>query len=65
MSFLLVKGKLGVKLLGCDISYHVFMCERTFALGQVTVEAQWTDKLKEEDGDGCDNEQHHKHHHPN
>lgn len=43
------------------------MCARksTFALGQVAVEAQWTDKLKEKDGDGCDNEQHHKHHHPN
>lgn len=34
-------------------------------MGQVAVEAQRADELKEEDGDGCDDEQHHKHHHPN
>lgn len=65
----MLQGKLGFVLLAlgrndwCDIPDCV--CKPTFALGQVAVEAQRTDKLKEEDGDGCDDEQHHKHHHPN
>lgn len=47
------------------MDFRSCLCKPTFALGQVAVEAQRTDKLKEEDSDGCDYEQHHKHHHPN
>lgn len=36
----------------------------TFALSEVSVEAQWTDELKQEDGDCGDDEQHDEHHHP-
>lgn len=69
--FFLPQGKLGFAMScweknnWCDIPDYMRVHRSTFALGQVAVEAQWTDKLKEKDGNGCDNEQHHKHHHPN
>lgn len=60
------KGKPEIVFHGLVVIFLVMsVSEPTFALGQVAVETQRTYKFKEEDGDGCDDEQHHKHHHPN
>lgn len=60
------RGKAEVTFHGLGVILLVVSIrEPTFALGQVAVETQRAYKLKEEDGDGCDDEQHHKHHHPN